>query len=468
MAVTETEADYLVVGAGAMGMAFADTILSETSATVVIVDKNDKPGGHWNYAYPFVRLHQPSAYYGVNSRALGSDHIDQSGLNKGMRELASVSEILAYFDRVMRNDFLESGRVAYFPQSEFLGDGRIRSIASGRITQVNARKTVDTTYMNVKVPQTDPPKFPIDEGVRCVAPNALAALPETPDRFVVIGGGKTGIDSCLYLLDLGVDPERIDWIVPRDSWLLDRANVQPAGTNGVSVLQSILMQISAISESTSVDDMFTRVSACGGLLRLSDDVTPSMYRCATVSRAELEELRRIPNVIRKGRVQRLEAGRAVLDQGILETPENTVFVNCTSDGLEKRPPRPVFDGDLITIQAVRPCQQLFSAALIAHVEATYENDAQKNAICEPTPHPDSDMDYLQSIGATLGAQMKWAADPELLSWLVDARLDGITTPDFAAMMHAAAQPGGDALLQPAMIAMGKISQYLTQKQEVPA
>jgi cation diffusion facilitator CzcD-associated flavoprotein CzcO len=53
------EADYLVVGAGAMGMAFLDTLLCETQARVVLVDRNHQPGGHWTTAYPFVRLHQP-------------------------------------------------------------------------------------------------------------------------------------------------------------------------------------------------------------------------------------------------------------------------------------------------------------------------------------------------------------------------------------------------------------------------
>ena len=66
----EISADYLVVGAGAMGMAFTDTLVSETEASVVVVDREQAPGGHWTNAYPFVRLHQPSAFYGVNSRIL--------------------------------------------------------------------------------------------------------------------------------------------------------------------------------------------------------------------------------------------------------------------------------------------------------------------------------------------------------------------------------------------------------------
>ena len=39
--------------------------------TVVMVDRHANPGGHWNDAYPFVRLHQPAAFYGLNSTQLG-------------------------------------------------------------------------------------------------------------------------------------------------------------------------------------------------------------------------------------------------------------------------------------------------------------------------------------------------------------------------------------------------------------
>lgn len=64
-------------------MAFTDTLLAESDADVVLVDRRHQPGGHWLDAYPFVRLHQPSAYYGVNSMMLGNDRIDDSGENAG-------------------------------------------------------------------------------------------------------------------------------------------------------------------------------------------------------------------------------------------------------------------------------------------------------------------------------------------------------------------------------------------------
>ena len=106
---TTISTDYFVVGSGAVGMAFVDTLLAESSATVVIVDRHHAPGGHWCDAYPFVRLHQPSAYYGVNSRQLGSHGKDATGINVGMCERASGAELLSYYEQVMQG-FLASGR----------------------------------------------------------------------------------------------------------------------------------------------------------------------------------------------------------------------------------------------------------------------------------------------------------------------------------------------------------------------
>ena len=46
----EIEADYVIVGAGCAAMSFADTLLSDTDATIAIVDRRHAPGGHWNDA----------------------------------------------------------------------------------------------------------------------------------------------------------------------------------------------------------------------------------------------------------------------------------------------------------------------------------------------------------------------------------------------------------------------------------
>jgi cation diffusion facilitator CzcD-associated flavoprotein CzcO len=106
MPIAPMETDYRVVGAGATAMAFVDTLLTESDAEVVIADRHHRPGGHWNDAYPFARLHQPAAYYGVASRELSSWTKDETGLNKGLYGLASGAEVLAHFDQTMQQRFL--------------------------------------------------------------------------------------------------------------------------------------------------------------------------------------------------------------------------------------------------------------------------------------------------------------------------------------------------------------------------
>ena len=49
--VTRTvEADYLVVGAGATGMAFTDSLIDHADVRVALVDRRDGVGGHWRGA----------------------------------------------------------------------------------------------------------------------------------------------------------------------------------------------------------------------------------------------------------------------------------------------------------------------------------------------------------------------------------------------------------------------------------
>ena len=298
------QVDYLVSGAGAMGMAFTDVILNESDKSVAIVDRRSAPGGHWNDAYPFVRLHQPSAFYGVNSRALGDDLIDKVGWNKGLYELASKGEVCAYFDRVMREQFLPSRRIHYFPNCEVNQAGEIVSLVTGENIQIESTKQVNAGYMQVEVPATRNPEYSVAEGVTCVPINALAQVAGPNKTYAIVGGGKTGMDAVLWLLANGVSDEQIHWVRPRDSWILNRANIQPGELAGKSQ-ESFLRQMIEIADSDSREEMFERLNAAEILLRLDDDIWPLMYRCATGTQAEFDQLRRLTKVIRMGRVQRI-------------------------------------------------------------------------------------------------------------------------------------------------------------------
>ena len=416
------EADYLVVGAGAMGMAFADTIVAETKASLVIVDRAHQPGGHWTTAYPYVRLHQPSAFYGVNSRKLGSDTIDAVGWNQGLYELATGGEVCAYFDQVMQQQLLPTGRVSYFPMSEYLGDGRFRTLAGADYSVKVRRRVVDSTYLCAVVPSMRPPEYQVEAGIDCIPPNDLPKF-HARDRYVIVGAGKTGMDVCLWLLRHGIAPDKLTWVMPRDSWLLDRAAIQPGPMFTKPVMASMVGRSDAIKSATSVADLFERLAHAGSLLRLDPAVQPTMYRCATVSRAELDQLRRVTHVLRMGHVERIERGRMVLTGGEVPADGSALYIDCTADGLKRRPATAVFDTDAITLQSVRGCQQVFSAAFIAHVEAAYQNDQVKNDVCAPVPHPDSDLDWLRVMIADNRNQLRWMHDPALMAWLDGSRLD---------------------------------------------
>jgi hypothetical protein len=438
--VQTIEADYLVIGAGAMGMAFVDTLITETDATVVLVDRNDQPGGHWVNAYPYVRLHQPSAYYGVNSRLLGSDSIDTSGWNEGFYELAGGSEVCAYYEAVMRQHLLPTGRVSYFPMSEYLGDNHFRTLAGHDYRVEVRRRLVDATYLSVVAPSMRPPPYEVAAGVDCIPPNGLPRE-AARDRYVIVGGGKTSMDACVWLLRHGIAPERLTWIKPRDSWLLDRAAVQPGPLFARRVLADFSAQWRAINAAESVDDLFTRLEARGCLLRIDETVQPSMYRCAIVSQGELERLRAIEDVIRMGHVVALEPGRIVLDDGTVDADPSALYVDCTGDGIGTRESTPVFSSDRITLQSVRTCQPTFSAAVTARVEAMDVDDATKNDYCWPVPHPSKPLDWLTMTIGFNHNQLRWFDDPALMSWLNGARLNA------ASHMGAGNDAARDVLVQ---------------------
>jgi hypothetical protein len=272
-----------------------------------------------------------------------------------------------------------------------------------------------------------PPGYEVVSGVTCIPPNGLPSISETPSRYVIVGAGKTAIDSCLWLLDNGVDPDSITWIMPRDAWYLDRGNIQPGDDFAAAAIGAFAGQFVAAAEATSIDDLFERLEACGALLRLHDGVEPTMYRCATVTKRELDQLRTISDVVRMGHVQSIGTDEIALDGGTIPTDARAVHVDCSADGLARRPPVPVFDGDHLTLQAVRTCQQVFSAAFIAHVELTGDDHAAKNALCGPVPHPDSYTDWMRSTFAQAMNVIAWGADPDLQAWLAGARLDGFSS-----------------------------------------
>ena len=419
--------DYLVIGSGAVGMAFVDTLLDEMpDVDVVMVDRFAKPGGHWNSAYPFVTLHQPSAFYGVNSRELSQGLIDESGLNKGLGDLATGSEILSYFEAVMRQKFLNSGRVRFFPLSTYKGDGVFENKLSGQETKADATKIVDCTHLNTTVPSTHTPNFTVGENVRFMPLNDLPLISDAPKGFTVIGGGKTGIDAILWLLENNVPPQNIRWIKSRDAWLINRKNTQPFPEFFEDTIGNQANMFEAIASATSKSDMFDRLEACGYFLRLDPTVRPTMFHGATISEPELEELRRVKDVVRKGRVSTIDVDNITFGNGRSEATLGHVIVDCSASAIKGNVIKPVFQGNVITPQTIRAYQPVFSASMIAWIEANVKGEAAKNGMSGVVPLPDDLDTFIRMTAANMMNQALWGQNKGLRHWMREQRLDGFS------------------------------------------
>jgi hypothetical protein len=424
--VREIETDYLVVGAGVTGLAFADTLLSESDADVVLVDRRELPGGHWVDAYPFVRLHQPSAYYGVNSRVLGHDAIDEHGPNAGFYERATAAEIVGYCGRVL-DDLVASGRARFFGMCEYSGgngDGHeFVSLLTGTTTRVRVRRRiVDATYIESSIPSRHTPSFEIDPDVHVVSPNQLVDLGGPPSGFTIIGAGKTAMDTCNWLLDAGVDADTIRWIRPRDGWFFDRAFMQPLEL----VASYMELQARFVERAASCDGPrnFTEgLEADGVLLRIDPSTRPDVFRAATISRLELESLRQIDDVVRLGRLRRIGTRRLCFDRTELASDPEHVYVDCTAAGLKRAEARPVFDGDRITMQYVTIGIAPWSAATIAVIEASARDDSSKNALCPPVVFTGDVSDILHLAHAGMRGLVARGAEPDLGAWTDACRLN---------------------------------------------
>lgn len=463
--MAEVQTDYLVVGAGASGLAFVDTLLSlKEDARVVLVDREDRPGGHWLHAYPFVRLHQPSAYYGVPSRRLGEDRIVTEGPDAGTYERATAPEICAYWDAVLE-EMVAGGRVTFLGGSEHRGsDGdahSVVSVATGATTTVRANRLVDATCVASEIPSRHTPSYAVDEGVRLVPPNDLPGLADAP-AFTVIGAGKTAMDTCTWLLGEGVDPDRVRWVKPREAWLFNRAVMQPLDLVG----RYMAMQahwVAAAARATDGHDFARRLEADGVLVRVDPAREADMFRGANIGVGELAALRSVERVVRLGKVRRIGSDRVELDGGEIPSQPGEVYVDCTAYGVRQEPRRPVFEPGRVNLEYVTIGLTPYGAATIAAVEALREDDDDKNRLCPPLDWSGRTADLLELASIGMTGLTARTGEADLSAWNEACRLNPA-----AGAMAKAGDPEISAALTTIITSIGPALENLAQRSGVPA
>jgi hypothetical protein len=449
------EADYLVVGAGAAGMAFTDALIDHADARVALVDRRHSVGGHWLDAYPFVRLHQASAFYGVASTLLGDGSLQRRGPEAGLHERATAPQICTYFDRVLDQRMLGSGKVELFSGCEYVGDRLIVSRVSGKRFEVSEGcRIVDAHYLSPDIPFDTPPPFEVGADARVIAVNDLARLSDAPSQYVVVGAGKTATDACIWLLAHGVDPDAICWVRPRDPWMLNRAMIQPDPAVFLGMAADLF---EAAAAAASLEDWFLRLEDAGIMLRIDRSVMATMAKAPTLATWELEQLRTIENVVRLGHIRRVEPGCVDLDDGSVTVAKDAVVVHCAASGLKYPPRVPIWGPEAITLQPVRAGFPSFGAALAGYVEATREDDVQKNRLCPPTPYANTLAEWATMNVLGTRAAMSFTSEPDIKAWTDMTALNPTAIPpdhqksdalyDAISRMQAHASPGLTRLVE---------------------
>ncbi|MDQ1703578.1 MAG: hypothetical protein QOF57_2830, partial [Frankiaceae bacterium] len=366
-----------------------------------------------------------SLFYGVASTMLGDGRVQQTGPEAGLQERARKSQITAYYDDILYRRFIGTGRVTFLGGSDYQAEGDAHYVTS-RVSRETVhvavrRRVVDATMLSPTIPATTPPPFGVaDDDADVIGVNDLARRDAAPTSFVIVGSGKTATDGIIWLLANGVAPDRIMWVRPRDPWMLNRAVVQPAPAVALG-LASDTMAAAAAAE--SLDDLFLRLEAADVMLRVDRDVTPTMAKTPTLATWELDLLRSIENVVRLGHVKHVTRREIVLEHGSVLRPPGSVIVHCAAAGLQYPPLVPIWSPDkvrLFTIRAGFPC---FCAALAGYVEATRDDDGERNRVCPSNTLPDTPANWAtMQLRGTL-ATRTYGAEPGIAAWVNSCALN---------------------------------------------
>ena len=224
------------------------------------------------------------------------------------------------------------------------------------------------------------------------------------------------------MVDGDVAQDRIRWVRPRDHWFHHRRHFQALDLVGDN-MDGISLDAKAAAEATDIEDLFDRLQESGRLVRIDPSARATMYRITMLSPGEIDALRQIDDVVRLGRVRRIEGDRIVLEQGETDAGPGVLHVDCTAHGLSDAAPTPVFERGRIVLQQVRQNSPAFNAALIAFVEAHRNEGADKNRLCPPNPYPSSIHDWPGLSRRTWQVEQEWQGEPDVARWVNESRLN---------------------------------------------
>eukprot|EP00750_Incisomonas_marina_P015147 INCI18096.4.p1 GENE.INCI18096.4~~INCI18096.4.p1 ORF type:complete len:504 (+),score=57.97 INCI18096.4:230-1741(+) len=408
--------DYLVVGGGYAGCnAVSALTQAATPGTRVLCASLSPPGGSWYDYYDYAKLHAPHPQFGVSGQAWD---IDDPNV------LATRGQVIRHFNQYV--DTLPSGYdfasgVEFLQSENDCGEGvsladrvgqgvraTLRDVESGEEAVVSAKHLIDARgYFfkghrrreeDLNFHSSDVQETQVAEVSAKLAEAKVDNGASSPRLYVVIGGGKTGLDTVLHIsrqMRQGVDEVML--VTGRSKLFLRRDTVFPPyekmalGELSPFTLGEIKLDLTLGWDGTNEEDLLRQVQDRGIMFALNDrPSTSSFYGC--VSDAEKEAVEACCSRILQDdyflSCEPLESGKSnpASSNGhrltfqhapAIETNRDVVLVNCRSSigsdshhGASVHPLRP--DGTLrfgSLAGFTGPSHYLFSTLLAKRPEA---------------------------------------------------------------------------------------------------
>jgi hypothetical protein len=114
-------------------------------------------------------------------------------------------------------------------------------------------------------------------------------------------------------------------------------------------------------------------------------------------------------------VRHVEPGRLVCADGEAVIERDAVVVHCAASGLQYPPMVPVWQPEVITVQSVAT-GPIFGAAITGYVEATRDDDAEKNRLCPPQPYANTPADWPRMTVWGARGSAALATEPDVKQW----------------------------------------------------
>jgi hypothetical protein len=152
------------------------------------------------------------------------------------------------------------------------------------------------------------------------------------------------------------------------------------------------------------------------MLRIDKNVVPTMAKTPTLAEWELVLLRSIENVVRLGHIKHVSSRAMVLEHGSVSLTPGSLIVHCAASGLQYPPLVPLWGPDKIRLQTIRVGFPCFCAALAGYVEATRDDDRERNRLCPPNTLPDDPVSWARMQVRGTIASRTYGAEPDIAAW----------------------------------------------------